>query len=117
MSFLVIAGIVVPTEDGSFSENTPAIGGSNTPSFNGTLRSRVRWSKRRWQCQTALMLDADSNALKAAVASRSGVACSGDGLGGAVTCVVIVGDVKVTTAATSDGLNFMRVHALTLMEV
>lgn len=117
MSFLVIAGITVPVAEGSFKEAEREKGGSQTRAFAGNLRSTERWNKRVWNLTTALMLDADCSTLKSAVQLGVVVTCSGDALGGSVSCVATIGETDNTSTATTDGKGFMRTLALTLREV
>src|SRR4051812_21410525 len=99
--FLTIAGIVVPVAEGSFKANEPQRGGSESYSYNGRLRSTVRWEKRSWGFTTGLMLKADGEALKAAVALGHPVAIGGSA-SVATPCRVFVGEESVVTAESAD---------------
>lgn len=115
-AFLVIASITVPVSEETATRHVVRVGSSNR-TFTGALRSTVRAEKREWQITTGMMLDADVNTLKAAVTLAAQVTCSGNMLGGSVTCEVEVGDDAYPNVATSDGLGFMHMVALTLREV
>jgi len=116
MSFLVIAGQTVPVMEGQTAERVERFG-QESPAFAGNLRSSIRVEKRRWSVTSGLLTQAELATLKAAVALGAHVTCSGDAMGGSVTCAVEVGDAGFVTVATDDGLNFMRSVALTLREV
>jgi hypothetical protein len=119
MAFLVIAGITVHIARGQAVESIERIG--TAPGFRayaGNLRSAVRAEKRSWKVTSTPMIAADATTLRAAVALAAQVACSGNALGGTVTCEVEVNDSPyLATATTADGFNFRRVLALTLREV
>jgi hypothetical protein len=116
MSFLVIAGQTVPVMEGQATERIEAREAEHR-AFAGNLRTAVQWEKRQWQFTTGLLTQAEQAALRAAVALGAHVACSGDALGGAVTCRVSVGDSGFVSVATTDGLGFMRAVQLVLREV
>jgi hypothetical protein len=116
-AFLVVAGITVHIARGQAVESIERIG-SSSRAYAGNLRSAVRAEKRSWRVTTTPMIGADATTLRAAVALAAQVTCSGNALGGTVTCEVEVNDVPyVATATTADGFNFRRVLALTLREV
>ena len=110
-----MAAITVPCMEGSAVERIIPIG-TTVRAFAGNLRSAVRAEKREWQVGTHYLSNADSATLKAAVALRAQVTCSGDMLGGSVTCEVEVGDGAYPTLA-NDATGVMRTHVLTLREV
>jgi hypothetical protein len=112
-AFLVVAGITVHIARGQAVESIERIG-SSSRAYAGNLRSAVRAEK----ATSTPMIAADATTLRAAVALAAQVACSGNMLGGTVTCEVEVSDAPfVGTGATADGFNFRRVLALTLREV
>jgi hypothetical protein len=116
-AFLAIAGITVHVARGQASESIERIG-SSSRAYAGNLRSRVRAEKRTWKVTTTPMLSADATTLRAAVALAAQVSCSGNALGGTVTCEVEVSDSPyVATGTTADTFNFRRPLALTLREV
>lgn len=115
MAFLVIAGTTIPCMEGSATERIVRIG-SSFRAYAGNLRSTVRAEKREWQVTTHFLSNTASAALKAAVALAAQVTCSGDLLGGSVTCEVEVGDGSYPTLA-NDATGVMRTHVLTLREV
>jgi hypothetical protein len=117
MAFLTIAGITVPVQESGSSENIDQYGTSE-PAYAGNRRSAIRAEKRRWQFTTGLMLQADANTLRAAIALRAQVACAGDALNGAsTTCEVEVRDIPFVALNSSDGKGFLRQLGLTLYEV
>lgn len=116
MSFVVVAALVVPVMEGQAVERVVRIGSSNR-AYAGNLRSTVRAEKREWQITTGLLTITEANTLKAAVALAAQVACSGDALGGSVTCEVEVGDGAYINTTTVDGTGVLRSLVLTLREV
>lgn len=116
MPALVIAGITVPVLDGGASEQVVRIG-TQQRAYAGNLLTAIRAEKREWAIASTLVTQAEANTLRAAVALGAHVACSGDMLGGAVTCSVEVREIPFTGAATTDGTGFLRTLSLTLREV
>lgn len=115
-AFLVIAGLTVPVAEGSAVKRLER-DGVNERAFGGMLRWTGTYEKRAWAVVTGLMLDADATAVETAIALGAQVACSGNALGGTVTCAVEQGDIAYVTTATVDGLGFMRTLSLLLREV
>jgi hypothetical protein len=116
MAFLVVASIVVPVMEDTAVERIVRIGSSNR-AFAGGLRSTVRAEKREWTVSTGLLTNTETTTLKAAVDLAEQVTCSGDCLGGSVTCEVEVGDGAYVSVATTDGTGVMRSLVLTLRQV
>lgn len=114
--FLSVAGITVHTARTQAVETIDRIG-SSSRAYAGNLRSTVRAEKRTWKITTTPMLTADSTTLRAAVALAAQVTCSGNMLGGSVTCEVEVVDGQYIASNPSDGLFFRRALVLTLREV
>lgn len=114
MAFLTIAGIDVPVE--SSAKAIERIGTSER-AFAGNLRSAVRAEKRAWTVVTTLLLNADAAAIEAAVDFAEHVTCSGDILGGSVTCEATVVDSQYASFHGGDGLGFMRALQLLVREV
>jgi hypothetical protein len=116
MDFLTIAGLVIPVADGSWKENAPTQGGSESYSYNGRLRSTVRWEKRSWSFSTAHMLKSEGEALKAACALGIPVAIGGTA-STATPCRVKVGAGTVINGESEDDNNWMMVYDVTMLEV
>jgi hypothetical protein len=116
MAFLIIAGITVPVLEGQAVQHVER-GGSSTRAFAGNLRSQWRYEKRAWQVTTGLLTNTEDAALRTAVALAAQVTCSGDALGGSVTCEVEVADDGYTNTTTTDATGVMRSLALLLREV
>lgn len=114
MPFLVIAGITVPAV--SASDEVVRIGTSGR-AYAGNLRSFIRAEKREWKVETGLLTNAEATALKAAVALGAQVTCSGDALGGSVTCEVEIGQGGYISTAAADGTGVLRSLSLTIREV
>lgn len=116
-AYLAISTVTsVPVGEGQAVKRIERIGFSSR-AYAGGLRSSVRAEKRTWQVTTGLMTDAEINTLIAAVALGAQVTCSGNALGGSVTCEVEVGDDAHINVATTDGLGFLHAVVLTLREV
>jgi hypothetical protein len=115
-AFLVIAGITVPVSEGNAIKRIERVGTSSR-AFAGGLRSTVRAEKRVWQVVTGLLIEADAVTLEAAIANAAQVTCSGNALGGSITCEVEQGDAAYISTATVDGLGYMRTLSLVLREV
>lgn len=116
MAFLVVAGITVPCIAPGATKDIERLG-TSTRAFSGNLRSAVRAEKRQWEVLTSMLTQAEATTLEAAVANAAQVACSGDLLGGAVTCEVTVGKQQYPPFQGGDGLGFMRQLPLILREV
>jgi hypothetical protein len=115
--FLTIAGLVIPVAEGSFKENEPTRGGSESFSYNGTLRNTTRWLKRSWSLTTGLMLKIDGEALKTAVETPPGAPVV---IGGTASipspCRVRVGEGSVVTAESEDSNDWLIQYAITIRE-
>jgi hypothetical protein len=114
-AFLVIAGLTVPVSQGNAVKRIERSGG-NERTILGTLRYTGLYEKRAWSVLSGMMLDADAAAVEAAIANGAQVACSGNAIGGTVTCAVEQGDAAYVNTATVDGLGFVRTLALVLRE-
>jgi hypothetical protein len=114
--FLTIAGQVIPVAEGSFKENEPQRGGAESYSYNGRLRSTVRWEKRSWSLTTGLMLKIDGETLKTNTALGRSVAIGGTA--SIVTpCRVFVGEGNVINAESTDTNNWLIQYTITLKEM
>jgi hypothetical protein len=111
--FLVVDGITVPVAHPQATKGTPERGGSTTRMYDGTLRSTVRYVKHTWTVTTKLLDPTDAAALEAISDDADFVDCSGDLLGGTVSCDVIV--TSVAHQHTPQGLR--RALTLTLRQV
>ncbi len=114
MAFLVVAGITVHVMTSGASRKAVERIGSSTRAFAGNLRTTVRVEKRAWQFTTKWLSNTDAAAIETAVALGAHVACSGDALGGSITCEVTVGDGPYLPKS---GGTFRRQVVLTLREV
>jgi hypothetical protein len=115
LSFVVVAGIPIPVAVGGAQKKAPEKSGSDSRAFAGDLRSTTRWTKRGWQFTSKLLLEADAAAVETAIAAGFMI-CSGDALGGSVTCLVTAGDAPITKVSSHAG-GFRRALVLTLREV
>lgn len=85
MAALVVAGITVPVaRDGA--SITPIEIGKRERAFDGNMLSSIRARKTQLRIRTIAMTDAAADALEAALEGAPPLACSGDLLGGAVSC-------------------------------
>lgn len=90
--FLTIAGVTMRIDPSQASQSEGTLIGAETRAFAGALRSQVRGRKRQWRFTTSLMTAAEVATFRALVDAGQFVTCSGDALGGSVTCSVKVGD-------------------------
>ncbi len=114
--FIVVAGITVVMAEGTAVEDVEQ-GGSSERSFAGTLLSDCPWEKRVWKATTSMLTRADVATLKAAIAFRAHVTCSGLAFGTTVTCEVTWSNGGYITTATNDGSSILRSLALVFREV
>lgn len=85
MSALVVGGVTVRVA--TAEETVAEVGGESTRMFDGSLRKTLRGTKREFQITTALMTNSDAATLRTALVTTSlPVSCSGDLLGGTVSC-------------------------------
>lgn len=115
MSALVIASITVPVGRGGAVKKPPERIGTASRAYSGALRTTFRAQKRNWQITTNLLSDSDANAIETAIALGAAVSCSGDILGGTISC-----EVEVTSDGAYTPLHggtFRRVLVLLLREV
>lgn len=105
MAFLVIAAVTVPVAVDTFGEVEPLVVGERVSAFDGTLRDSIRARKRRWSGKTRPLTATEYTNVRSALDTSGLVACSGDALGGALTCGVSVKSAAVS--ATEAG--FRRV--------
>ncbi len=60
--------------------------GTRRRAFDGSMHSTIRDRKRNWRVRTRPMLRADADSMVSALEGTAPLACSGDLLGGAVSC-------------------------------
>ena len=114
MAFLVVGGVTVHVATSGATKKAIERIGSSTRAFAGNLRTTVRAEKRAWQFTTHWLTNTDAAALETAVALGAHVVCSGDALGGSITCEGTLGDGPYLPKA---GATFRRQVVLTLREV
>ena len=115
MAFFVIAGTTIPLAE--CVEMPPVVIGSKNRSINGSMNATVRDTKRQWQVTTTLLPQATIDSIKTSIASWAQVALTGDASEASITCIVTQGEIKFTTATSSDGKNFYESISLTLEQV
>jgi hypothetical protein len=113
---LVIAGIAVPLLEGTAVENVEQ-GGSSERAQAGNLLSDCPWEKLTWQATTGLLTYTEVAALKAAIAFRKQVTCSGLIPVTTVTCVVTWSNGAYINTSTTDGTGILRSLVLLLRQV
>jgi hypothetical protein len=98
MAFLIVAGVTVPVEPGGGERGIVEIGDRGR-AFDGSMLASIRARKRVWNVTTAPMSSTDMGTLYTALLAAT-VSCSGDWMGGSVTCFPeITGGPPVKTAA------------------
>ena len=114
MANLTVGGVVVPIGRNGADIAYDEIGGEAvTRMFDGTARLTRRGQKRKWSITTAVMADGAATTLLAQLQSTTlPVACSGDVLGGSVSCIPTVD--KKTAVGAGGALSW--VLAFTLWE-
>lgn len=101
MPFLTVTGQTVPVAVGGASEEVELIG-DRARAFDGTMRSTRRATKRKWQVKTAPMTTADATSLRTKLLATPPLTCSGDLLGGTVSCDAEITGVEFVAAAGTD---------------
>lgn len=92
----------VPVEigsDGAVRDNAEV--GGRARMLDGTMHSSVRDSKGGWRIRTTPILRASGDSLVAVLTGTQPLSCSGDLLGGSVTCHAELGQVR--HVKTADG--------------
>lgn len=84
MAFLVVGGVAVPASPSDATEEIVEIGDRGR-AFDGSMLASIRARKRVWTIATVPMTIAAAATLRTQLISTS-VSCSGDLLGGSVTC-------------------------------
>ena len=87
MAFLVVAGQTVPVKLGSARREREEVG-QRRRTFDGSQRSTVRARKRVWHVETHPMALADATSLLAVFDGSPPFTCSGDMIGGTLSCYV-----------------------------
>ena len=116
MSYLVVAGIVVPVSPSGGSEEEQDVIGSDSRAYAGNLRSTVNAEYRNWEFTTKPLSIADDEALRTACALGAHVVCSGTALGNGATnytCRLTLG--KATHVKVAGG--HKRIRTLRLRQV
>jgi hypothetical protein len=86
MAFLIVNGQTVPVAVDGASMEVELIG-DRARAFDGTMRSVRRATKRRWKVKTTPMTLAETTQLTTTLTTAAPpIACSGDLLGGTVSC-------------------------------
>jgi hypothetical protein len=113
MAFLVIDGTPVPVADGGFERLQDEVGGGPKRTLSGQRRGEVLWRARSWQAQLVCTTHASAEAIRALCDDVTPRVCSGDALGGEVTCHVSAGGDPFTRTAQG----WMRRPTIVLKEV
>lgn len=100
--FLVVESITVPVAwpDGADSQVQEV--GDRARAFDGTLLASIRALKGTWPIRTRPMDPNDADTLYAALISAPDLDCSGDLLGGSMTCNAEVHGRPVITVANNE---------------
>lgn len=86
MPALVVGGVTVPVAaDGGVTETRLQIG-EVVRSFDGTPRSSVRDAAREWDVRTVPITTTAAGTLLAQLEGSHPISCSGDLLGGSISC-------------------------------
>jgi hypothetical protein len=85
MAFLIVGGITVEVATDGVSESRPQLG-EVVRAFDGSPRSSVRGKVREWQIRTIPLPAASVTSLLAVLEGAHPIVCSGDLLGGSVSC-------------------------------
>lgn len=117
MDFLIIAGLPIPVQSGTFKKNTPVEGGSESYSYNGRLRSTVRWTKDSWSFTTDLMEKADIAALRAATALGQQVPITGTFPDGPLSARVKITGETTINAESADNNHWIVTADVTMLGV
>lgn len=91
MPFLVVGSVTVPVPPGGVRKRPIAIGEQDR-AMDGTPLSDVTGHRDEWTVRTLDMTRANANALEAVLRGAMPVTCSGDLLGGTISCDVVVGE-------------------------
>lgn len=101
MAFLIVNGVTVPVAVDGASQEFETLG-DRARAFDGTLLSTRRAVKRKWQVKTAPMPMVDALGVVNALLGTPPISCSGDLLGGAVSCdAEVTSSQYVATAGTA----------------
>lgn len=92
MAFLVVAGITAKVTTDNAVQRPNIRVGEFTRAFNGSGRSSVRAEKRAWSVTVYFPTQAEETTFRAAIANGGPISCSGNALGGTVTCFATLGD-------------------------
>lgn len=116
MAWLTIAGIDLEiVADNSAQRNAPVLVGERARTFNGTLRSSLRATKRSWAFLTKNMLLTDIDTLATAVADDAIVTVAGTPIGASsISAMVTITGLHYVADPPTDTL---AQAALTIEEV
>lgn len=87
MPFLVIGGITVPVAVSAQPSQKREQLGEVVRAFDATPRSSVRGKMFDWEIQTTPISEADAASLLTVLEGAHPITCSGDFLGGTLSCV------------------------------
>lgn len=113
--FLIIAGQSIPVLTNSFKENAPSRGGSEGRSYNGRLRSTVRWSKRSWTFTSAAIQKSLGETLKTATLLGQLVTIGGT-TAIPTPCRVSIGDGTIINCDSDDENHWMIQYDIAILE-
>lgn len=111
MAYGVVGGVTVKILRSRRVENEKNGGPQRT--LSGTLRGGPTWSKRAWEWEVYAADDSEAGVIRAATSETAAVSCSGDIMGGTVSCRVEVTDEEWVRRDVSH----YRVISLSLREV
>jgi hypothetical protein len=117
MDFVIIDGQTIPVQSGTFKKNAPIEGGSESYSYNGALRSTVRWQKDSWSFTTGFMEKVDIETLRTATSLGQAVLITGSMPTGTLYCRVKITGETTINAESSDNNNWVVTADVTMMQV
>lgn len=97
--FLVVNSVVIPVAWPDGAESPVEEIGDSGRAFLGNMLSSVRARKSTWPVRTRPLTLTERGTLRTALESTPPVACSGDLLGGSVSCTVVILSDNVITIA------------------
>lgn len=90
--------------------------GAASRAWAGNMRSTIRTEKRAWEVTTKLLAEATAAGIETLVEKNKFVSCSGDALGGTITCMVTVGESELEYVR-AEATRYRRRLVLTVREV
>jgi hypothetical protein len=101
MPALVVAALTIPVAaDGGFRLSFSTTGGVTVAFDNSALSDQANY-KRQWEVTTRLLTAAEYAPIVAALQGTPPLTCSGDLLGGSVSCVPTLGTVDIRPMGNS----------------